>query len=145
MSVVQQPSDSDRVIVTAEYPQLSPARLFQCFVDPAVLALWWAPAGASDPRVGGAYHLWWERMQWHLRGTYREFMPGQRLVFSWKWDHEPEVPERTVAVDFAAGEDGQGAQLTLTHGFYTADDGEERTGHIDGWLYFLPLINGVDA
>ena len=147
MSSVQQlPSAADRAILTAEYEHLLPARLFECFTDPALLAVWWAPEGEVDGRVDGAYHLWWSQMNWHLRGTYSEFAPGERLTFSWKWDHETELPARTVAIEFAPSEGGKGAKLTLTHGFYTesAADVDDRQGHIDGWLYFLSQIDKVD-
>ncbi len=147
MADIQQlPAETDRVVITAEYAHLSPARLFACFTEPALLARWWAPAGAVVGKPGGGYHLWWESMNWHLRGTYSVFVPGERLVLSWKWDHEPEHPHRTVAIDFAPGAGGKGATLTLTHGFYSASDAdaEERQGHIDGWLYFLPQIDQVE-
>lgn len=145
-TIEQQESAADRVIIEAHYPQFSPQRLFDAFTKAELLTRWWSPAAETDPRPGGAYHLWWERLQKNLRGVYQEFVPGQRLAFTWNWDEEPDTPERIVEVDFLPGADG-GSRLTITHGFYGAGDAEaeERRGHLEGWLYFLPMLDKLAA
>lgn len=139
-------SGADRVIVAAEYPHLSTARLFAAFTDANLLTQWWSPTAETDPRLGGSYHIWWDRLGKHLRGTYREFEPGTRLVFTWKWDQEPNLPERVVEIDFAPANNRPGSSLKLTHGVYGAGaaEAEDRKGHLEGWLYFLPLLNRID-
>ena len=152
-TVEQLESSADRVIplgcseaiVAADYPQFTPERLFAAFIQADLLTQWWSPTAETDPRLGGTYHVWWDRLGKHLRGTYREFEPGQRLVFSWKWDEEPQTPERVVEIDFLPAHGG--TKLTLTHGFYedTEAGAEERRGHLEGWLYFLPMIDKLSA
>jgi len=135
-------SEFDRLMITAEFPHLTPAQLFDHFTVPELLAHWWAPQAEVDGRVGGAYHFIWLDMDYHLRGTYGEFKPGERLAFTWHWDHEPDSPVRHVEVEFMAL--GDGSRLRLTHGFYTPEDAQERMGHLDGWMYFLPLLYQPD-
>lgn len=137
-------SAPDRVIIAAHYPQFTPQRLFDAFTQADLLTRWWSPAAETEPRLNGAYHVWWEKLGKSLRGTYREFESGKRLTFTWKWDEDPEMPERTVTIDFAPDAAG-GARLTLTHGFYGegATEAEDRQGHIEGWLYFLPQLEKV--
>ncbi len=144
-TIEQIASGADRVIMAAAYPHLSPQRLFDAFTDATLLTQWWSPAATTEPKLGGVYHIWWAKLGKNLRGTFREFEPGKRLVFTWNWDEEPETPERTVEIDFAPGDDGTGSRLRLTHGFYedTEAGAEERRGILEGWLYFLPMLDKV--
>ncbi|MBI1255951.1 MAG: hypothetical protein GC204_00630 [Chloroflexi bacterium] len=135
-------SPADRLILTINCPQLTPAQTFDCFTVPDLLALWWSPQAELEPHLSGSYHLFWAGQNWHLRGTYREFVRGERLAFSWQWDHEADVPVRSVEIAFMPQDSG--TQLKLTHGFYTPDDAEEKQGHLDGWRYFLPLLSVLE-
>ena len=90
------------------------------------------------------YHLSWPLMDWHLRGTYLAFEPGERISFTWCWDHERDTPTRYVGVHFLPLEDG-GTLLNLVQQEYTDRDAEERQGHIEGWLHFLSRLNELAA
>ena len=83
-------------------------------------------------------------MEWTLRGRYTEFMPAQRLGFTWYWDHEPDTPERQVSVIFEPL-GATGTRITVKHGIYTASasDQDERRGHVEGWLYFLGRLSAA--
>ncbi len=135
------PSDADRMIVQAEFPDLSPEQVFDAFTTPALLLRWWPPVAEVDPGVGGSYHVHWTKQNIHLRGGYVEFARGKRLVFTWNWDHEPGTPARIVEIDLKPN--GEGTLLLLTHGFYADGDAEERQGHIDGWLYYLDRLGAL--
>jgi uncharacterized protein YndB with AHSA1/START domain len=127
--------------VATDYPNLSTSELFDGFTVPELLARWWSPAAEIEPYVGGAYHLAWNQMNWHLRGSYTEFVPGERLAFTWHWDHEPDKPARLVEIDFIPGDFG--ASLKLTHSVYAPDDTAERQEHLEGWLYFLEQLEKI--
>jgi uncharacterized protein YndB with AHSA1/START domain len=137
-NVTQIPSTTDRMIVEVHYANLTPEQVFDAFTTADGLLRWWPPVAETDARVGGAYHVRWIKQNIDLRGNYIELERGRRLVFTWNWDHEPDVPSRIVEIDFAP--EGGGTHITLTHGYYAAGDTEERQGHIDGWLYYLERL-----
>ena len=146
MSVTQVPSTHDRLIVTAEIPTLAPAAVFDYWVKPVLLCQWWPQEAEIDPQVGGAYHLSWPQMNWHLRGHYSSFEPGKQLAFTWKWDHDEEGTSfrevRLLFEPLAAG----GTKLTLTHGPYSEspEDQEVRIAHHwEGWKHFLARLQNL--
>ena len=113
---------------------------FSYFVTPTLLAQWWAPAAQVDGRPGGEYVLSWPSQGWHLRGEYTDYAPGERLAFSWRWDHEPQLPTRLVSIQFE--EAPAGTLLRLIHGVYGQDavDQADRDSHREGWLHFLSRL-----
>jgi uncharacterized protein YndB with AHSA1/START domain len=135
--IMQLDSDPSRVVLTADFPHLSPQAVFDYFTVAHLLARWWPPQAAVDGRVGGAYQLSWPAMNWELYGDYSQFEPGRRLAFSWHWQHEPELPTRQVEIGIEPW--GQGSRLTLTHSRYddSPADQSDRQSHIDGWFHFL--------
>jgi uncharacterized protein YndB with AHSA1/START domain len=118
-------------------PGLAPEQVFRAWVEPHLLTQWWPTEAEVDPRVGGTYRFSWPRQGWHLRGVYREIRPSKRLVFTWRWDHDPDLL-KLVEVDLLRGADG-GTLLTVTHGPYDGSerDTELRASHKEGWQYFL--------
>ena len=131
------PGDNSQLKLTAAFPQFSPEELFAFFTETELLQRWWPPQAAVEPRVGGAYHLSWPDMDWLLRGEITDFEPGRRLGFTWRWDHEPDLPTRQV--DLVIEPAGAGSRLIITHGRYDERqrDQDDRQSHLDGWTYFL--------
>lgn len=88
-------------------------------------------------------------MGWTMRGQtalVSDTMLDALLVYSWSWDHEPELPARAVIVRAVA--EGDGARLTITLGPYRQGDtfpreDEDRTSHREGWANFLPKLKRV--
>jgi uncharacterized protein YndB with AHSA1/START domain len=138
--VRQLPSGSDTLVMQVRLSGLTPAGAFRALVEPALLVRWWPPETEVDAREGGAYCLRWPQQGWHLRGRFLVFAPPERLDFTWRWDHEPELPERTVRIVIAP--QGPGSLLTLTHGSYdrSARDQADRQSHHDGWQHFLARL-----
>jgi uncharacterized protein YndB with AHSA1/START domain len=142
-SVVNQiGSPNDQLKLSANFPQFTPDTLFRYWVEPQLLSKWWSPEAEISPKVGGTYHLAWQSMNLHLRGEYTAFEPGQRLAFTWKWDHEPDLPTREVDISFIAAPHG-GTILALTHGHYSDSqaDQADRQSHLDGWMHFLSQLH----
>lgn len=138
-------STPDHVVLVETFARSSPDQLFQYFVDPDLLVQWWPQTAEVEPRLGGTYHLAWPSMNWHLRGDYTEFSPGDVLAFTWKWDHDRAKPVRTVRITLAPVETG--TKLEIVHGTYTgsAEDQEERQGHIEGWAHFLEKLGSISS
>jgi uncharacterized protein YndB with AHSA1/START domain len=130
-------SDNNQMIVAADLPHLSPETAFDCFTQPELLSRWWPPEADVEAWTGGRYRLTWPAMGWELSGRYITFEPGERLGFSWQWAHRPELPARTVIVEFVPV--GAGCRLTVTHSTYgeAAIEQEDRQSHVDGWIHFL--------
>jgi uncharacterized protein YndB with AHSA1/START domain len=141
---IQQPSDANRMIITADLPHLSPPAAFDYFTRPELLGRWWPPEANVEARAGGSYRLSWPAMGWELSGRYTAFEPGERLAFTWQWAHRPELPIRTVEVVFAAKNNG--CHVTISHGIYgdTAIEQADRQEHIEGWIYFLGQLQASE-
>ena len=133
-------SSSERLELAADL-EASPADVWRAFTEPEVLTAWWSEEAATDPTIGGTIEARWPSMGWVMRGRYTELDPGRVVAFTWSWDHEPEVPDREVRVSLESCDGG--SRLTLTHGTYGPGDADERQGHLDGWLNFLPRIDQV--
>src|SRR5579872_5518408 len=119
MSITQVPSNSDKLVIVAEFDKLTPHAVFDYWTKPELLCAWWPQEAEIDARIGGTYHLSWLRMNWHLRGQYTHYEPGKQLAFTWKWDHDDEgTAVREVVIVLEALPVG-GTKLTLTHGPYT--------------------------
>lgn len=120
-----------------------PEKLFAAWITPAIMNQWFCPAGltvvdsSADPRVGGSYHIVMkEGGSTHtVRGTYRELVPGKKLVFTHRWD-EPEAVETLVTVDFAARDDG--TEITLTQRGFRDKDSQH--SHEQGWQSTLDRL-----
>jgi uncharacterized protein YndB with AHSA1/START domain len=63
-----------------------------------------------------------------VTGSYREFEPPSRLVFTWAWQSAPEA-ETLVTVEFRDADEG--SALTLTHEQFASE--ESRAQHEHGW------------
>ena len=142
MAVIELPTDSDKMVIVAEFADSMPSTLFDYWIEPELLQKWWSPEAEIEPRTGGTYHLFWPQMNWHLRGTYTVFDPGKTLAFTWQWDHYPAV--KNVSVAFEPFNEN-GTRLTITHSSYGASeqDRRDRDGHREGWMHFVSRLQQI--
>ena len=125
----------------------APARVFAAWTDPKEIARWWGGADweilgiESDLRVGGRFRHRSRLPSGELSevgGTFREVVPGAKLVFTWAWHS---TPERESLVTVTLAPDGSGTKLTLTHErFY---DETARDNHRRGWTVALDRIAAI--
>lgn len=113
-----------------------PDAVFEWFVDPVLLTRWWPSEAETDPVVGGRYRMYWVAPDVTLRGEYLEVAPGERLRFTWHWDHDAEFPRRDVDVLFT--ESARGTLVAVTHEYESEEEG---AGYIDGWAHFLGQLD----
>jgi uncharacterized protein YndB with AHSA1/START domain len=115
----------------------TPDKVFAAWTDPEKVKRWMGPGDVTvqsvetDPRTGGRY-------RWVMRapngdvhdvsGVYREFVPNEKLVFTWAWIS---TPERESLVTVSIKPDGDGSLLTLTHEQFFDADARDR--HQQGW------------
>jgi uncharacterized protein YndB with AHSA1/START domain len=122
-----------------------PAKVFEAWTDPKKLARWFYAPGnqplvaESDARVGGRYRIAVRAAsgeEYDVSGTFREVVPGHKLVFTWAWRTTPER-ESLVTVELAR--DGDGTLLTLTHERFFDEAARDR--HRAGWS---PILDRLD-
>lgn len=121
-----------------------PAKVFAAWTDPEKMKRWMGPGEVKpvtteiDPRAGGRYRIVMRTPDGEthdVSGIYREFVPDQKLVFSWAWKSSP---ERESLVTVVLKPDGDGTLLTLTHEHFY--DAEARDRHQHGWTGSLDKL-----
>jgi uncharacterized protein YndB with AHSA1/START domain len=123
-------------------------RVYAAWTDPAQFQRWWGPPGTAIPsiemdvRVGGSYRVAMVPPGMdvvYVKGTYREVVQLERLVYTWEWEGNPmEGRETLVTVEFR--DLGAQTEVTITHeGF---PDEYEVQLHADGWN---GCFEGLDA
>lgn len=138
---------TDLTLTVEHLIQAPPARVFDAWLAPDLLARFMAPAegvtvshAATDPRVGGRFEIVMttpDGKDLPHRGTYRQIVPHDRLVFSWESANAGTESEVTLAFF----PQGQGTLLRLTH--VRLPDEESRASHQGGWTRILGLIGGA--
>ena len=114
-------------------------KVFRAWTDPEELKKWWGPEGYATPsaevdlRVGGKFRLGMRKLPdgeiFYLSGIYREVRPPERLVYTWRWEAQPEHGETLVTVEFR--EVGDSTEVVLTHERFPTE--KARDDHNRGW------------
>lgn len=130
--------------VTAEktaFLPVSPDEAFALITEPDRLRRWKTIASRVDLRAGGEYRF--TIVPGHVaRGTYREVVPGQRIVFGWGWEGAtelgPDASTVTVTIEPADG----GSLVRLVHEGLTE---EQAVSHMEGWNHFFDRLERAAA
>ena len=125
----------------------SPERVYQAWIDPAVLTQWMGPGNVTvsvaetDIRVGGAFKIVMDEPDgetYTASGTYEEIVENEKLVFNWTWDHVEEIT--LVSIELSAMNDNE-TELTLTHTGFA--EKEARDHHEEGWNGCLDKLRPI--
>jgi uncharacterized protein YndB with AHSA1/START domain len=122
-------------------------RVYAAWTDPAQLKEWWGPEHVrtrslvADVRVGGRYR--WdltnpEGEQMSVFGEYRELVPGNKMVFTWKWDDDDAWKSGNSIVTVELFDRNGGTELLLTHEQLPSEESRDR--HNDGWNSVLDRL-----
>ncbi len=120
-----------------------PETVFEFFVDPRLMRKWMGGHAVLEPRVGGGYSV--DIGDNHVRGSFVDLQPPERVVFTWGWEGSVIVPpgSSTVTVVFEAKEGG-----TLVRLIHSDLPIEEDLRHTEGWNHYLGRLTkaavGVD-
>jgi len=141
--MVREAAQSDpTVLVLRRRYAATREQVFRAWTEPEQLKAWFRPApdvgvliAEVDARQGGAYRIGFEvpgkEFTHVVSGTYREFSPPQRLVFTWTWAPPADFANNETLVTIELEEvDGQ-TQLVLTHEQFPVDT--MRDHHRQGW------------
>jgi uncharacterized protein YndB with AHSA1/START domain len=107
-------------------------RVWRALTDPAALAAWFwpqrfAPTAEVDLRVGGRYRIDGPAVGMAISGEYVTVEPPHKLVFTWRWDGEPDETLVTIELTPVA----TGTELALRHEHF--GDDANRDNHAQGW------------
>jgi uncharacterized protein YndB with AHSA1/START domain len=120
----------------------SPETVWEFFVDPEKLVRWKGMKADLDPRLGGAYLC--EVVPGHTaRGEYVELDPPHRLVFTWGWDNQEDVPPGSSTIEVDLTPEGDGTSLRFIH--RDLPNAESVESHAHGWDHYLPRLEIVAA
>lgn len=114
--------------------------VFEVWTNPDHLAEWWGPTGFTATSCtiklteGGGWRTCMRNAdgaEYWARGTYREIVAPERLVFSFAWEEPAGTPglDTLVTVTFA-DRDGKTEMTFRQAGFESV---EERDSHRGGW------------
>jgi uncharacterized protein YndB with AHSA1/START domain len=121
-----------------------PERLFDAWLDPAMLKRFIAPGegvstlrAETDPRPGGRFDIVMQNecgeiLHW---GEYREIVRPERLSFTWNSPHA--TPDSLVTLTFRAV--GAETEVTLVHDRFPSET--SRNGHERGWSDILAALD----
>lgn len=113
-----------------------PEVVFSYFVDPVKMLEWKGVEAELDPQPGGIYRVNVTGRE-VARGEYQEVTPHSRVVFSWGWEGNDQVPPGSSTVEVTLTPDGTGTLLVLRHGNLPEAAG---AGHAEGWDHYLPRL-----
>jgi len=133
--------DPATVLQTSRSIRTTREKAFRAWTDPDQLKQWFAvaegfttPIAEVDLQVGGRYRLGMKAPGDNpiliVGGEYREIKPGERLMFTWRWETpDPNEPETLVTVEFVERENV--TEVKLKHELFT--DVASRDKHGEGW------------
>lgn len=112
--------------------------MFDALTTPQGIACWWGPddgpvlLAETDVRIGGRFRVRFralDAIEHESSSEYREIVPPQRLVMSWRWENGEDPGESLVEIDLRAI--AEGTELTFTHS--RLQDEHTRLTHEEGW------------
>jgi len=115
-----------------------PEIVFPYFTDPRRYVQWMGRDARLEAVPGGCYRV-------HIRdgieavGEFVEVDPPHRLVFTWGWTHDHEVPPGTTRVVITLQAENGGTRVILRH--YDLPDAGQRDHHRKGWDFYLGRLN----
>lgn len=112
---------------------LGSTETFALITEPDRLRRWQAVTARIDPKVGGEYRF--TITPGHsAAGVVKEVVPGQRLVMTWGWEGDDQLPPGASTVTITLEPATEGTTVRLVH---EGLDDEQSAGHIQGWTHYL--------
>ena len=144
-------SETSQLRVTHRF-KASRQRVFRAWTEPELLMRWFGESDGHfdkceiDLRQGGSYKLEGRMAgdkRWSIWGKYLEVRPGEKLVYTWEWKHDPgpwaTAGNTLVTVEFR--DVGKETELTLTHERF--ESAAARDEHNMGWKGCFARLEAV--
>ena len=141
-----QPTSETALRLSRTYPAPR-EKVFRAWTDPKALESWFAPdrefvtkVPILELRLGGRYRLEMSKggATHVVVGEYREIRPPEKLVYTWKWETDPErgTEDTIVTVEFL--DRGQSTEVVLNHEKFP--NAAARDDHGKGWTGCLEML-----
>lgn len=113
-----------------------PETVFAFLTDPVLYRRWKGREADLDPRPGGIYRV---VMPGGIAiGEYHVVEPPRRVVFSWGWEGNPDVPPGSSLVEISLVAEGTETVLHLRHSGLPAP---AMAQHDQGWWHYLARLD----
>jgi uncharacterized protein YndB with AHSA1/START domain len=113
-----------------------PETVFAFLTDPVKVTRWKGTSAELDPRPGGIYRVSGMGGSTAV-GEFVTVEPPDRVVFTWGWEGDDDVPPGSSTVEVTLRPDGDGTILRLVHRDLPAGQGVK---HQEGWKHYLPRL-----
>jgi uncharacterized protein YndB with AHSA1/START domain len=111
-----------------------PETVFAYFTDSHRYTAWMGVEAELDATPGGIYRVKVPQ-GFYAVGEFVEVEPPRRLVFTWGWEGDPEVPPGSSRVEITLTPDGAGTLVRLVHSGLPHQDAIAM--HTQGWERYL--------
>jgi uncharacterized protein YndB with AHSA1/START domain len=148
-AVVERTDGALHITRTVDAPR---ALVFQVWTQPEHVSRWWGPHGFTvisstiDLREGGGYRIEMRSREgtlYTMRGSYREIVPPERLVFTFAWSEPEDMTgfDTVVTVNFTE----RGGKTTFSFHQTGFGSAEQRDAHIGGWTECFERLDAYTA
>jgi uncharacterized protein YndB with AHSA1/START domain len=118
-----------------------PELVFSYFTDPAKMARWMGIDHKLDPVPGGVFMVDVNGRDVAM-GEFVELDHPTRVVFTWGWREQTDVPPGSTTVEVNLAADGDATLLDFAHHGLPPD---RRALHADGWNHYLSRLGMAAA
>jgi uncharacterized protein YndB with AHSA1/START domain len=133
-----EPRVSDDVVVREIRIRARPETVWEFFVDPAKVMQWKGVAVDIDARAGGVRRIDIHGGRDIALGEHVLLEPHRRLIFTWGWEGDAQVPPGSSTVEVTLTPDGDDTVVRLEHRDLPGAD--QRAKHAMGWDHYLPRL-----
>lgn len=114
----------------------APEAIFPFLIDPQKIVRWKGVDATVEASPGGVYRVNVTGVK-HAVGEYLEVDAPNRVVFTWGWEGDEQLPPGSSTVTIELIPDGDGTIVRLTHsGLPEGADAAQ----LQGWEHFLPRL-----
>jgi uncharacterized protein YndB with AHSA1/START domain len=125
------------VVIVERVIKARPATVFAFFTERDRWLSWQGVSAEIDPRPGGVFRMN-VRGDGYVSGEFVIVEPPHRIIFTWGWEGDPQVPPGSSRVEVVLAAEGDGStRLTLTHSGLPLPAVEL---HQAGWHHYLARL-----
>lgn len=117
-----------------------PASVFRFFVEPERYVRWQGVQAELDPTPGGLFRVVMVTGD-VARGEFVEVDEPRRIVLTWGFEGNPDLPPGSTTVEFTLDADGDGTLLSLRH--EGLPDDAAAAMHDGGWRLYTGQLAGA--